>query len=326
MAGTARKKMRRMSDEVLAPAGNQPWLVAVWPGMGQVALTAGYYLMAKLRMHEADPLSGEGLFDAEYVQVHEGIVRTAHLPENRVFLWKDPADRHDIVVLIGEAQPPAGKLAFCSHLLDYAERLGVKEVFTFAAVASDMHPHKSSRVLGVATHPEEREKIRRSGVEVMPDGRIAGLNGILLGAVSQRGMRGIGLLGEMPAFAAQVPYPNASAAVLSVFTQMAGISLDLGELEEYGRSMENQLSEVLEKLKEAIGQASEEEESSGEGGPPVEEPPETAVTPEDRVKIERLFDDAQRERAKTFELKRELDRLGLFKIYEDRFLDLFKRR
>ena len=25
-----------------------PWLVAVWPGMGHVAMSAGYYLMAKL--------------------------------------------------------------------------------------------------------------------------------------------------------------------------------------------------------------------------------------------------------------------------------------
>ena len=30
---------------------HDPWLVAVWPGMGQVAISAGYYLMAKLGMH-----------------------------------------------------------------------------------------------------------------------------------------------------------------------------------------------------------------------------------------------------------------------------------
>ncbi|MFZ9936390.1 MAG: hypothetical protein ACO3JG_04960 [Luteolibacter sp.] len=30
---------------------HDPWLVAAWPGMGGVAITAGYYLMAKLGMH-----------------------------------------------------------------------------------------------------------------------------------------------------------------------------------------------------------------------------------------------------------------------------------
>jgi hypothetical protein len=28
-----------------------PWFIAVWPGMGNVALDAGFYLLAKLEMH-----------------------------------------------------------------------------------------------------------------------------------------------------------------------------------------------------------------------------------------------------------------------------------
>jgi hypothetical protein len=41
-------KAAKMPDELKL---NQPWLVAVWPGMGHVAISAGYYLMAKLGMH-----------------------------------------------------------------------------------------------------------------------------------------------------------------------------------------------------------------------------------------------------------------------------------
>ena len=44
----------------------------------------------------------------------------------------------------------------------------------------------------------------------------------------------------------------------------------------------------------------------------------------DRQSIERLFDQSATDRSKAFELKQELDRLGVFKEYEDRFLDLFK--
>jgi hypothetical protein len=32
------------------PKLNHPWLIAVWPGMGHVALNAGVYLLAKLGM------------------------------------------------------------------------------------------------------------------------------------------------------------------------------------------------------------------------------------------------------------------------------------
>ena len=44
-----------------------------------------------------------------------------------------------------------------------------------------------------------------------------------------------------------------------------------------------------------------------------------------RRRIEALFAKAGQDISKAMELKRELDRLGVFKTYEDRFLDLFKK-
>ncbi|MHB8990999.1 MAG: hypothetical protein ACYC66_05105 [Chloroflexota bacterium] len=45
-----------------------------------------------------------------------------------------------------------------------------------------------------------------------------------------------------------------------------------------------------------------------------------------RVRIEQLFGEVARGRANPNELKAELDRWGVFREYEDRFLDLFRRR
>jgi len=45
------------------PKLNHPWLVAVWPGMGNVAITAGYYLLAKLGMHVIAEYEAADLFD-----------------------------------------------------------------------------------------------------------------------------------------------------------------------------------------------------------------------------------------------------------------------
>ncbi len=53
--------------------------------------------------------------------------------------------------------------------------------------------------------------------------------------------------------------------------------------------------------------------------------PDESVPPSSVQRIEELFGRAASDRTKAFELKRELDRLGLFKRYEDRFLDLFKQ-
>ena len=38
-------------DVPVKPTFHNPWFVAVWPGMGNVAVNAGIYLLAKLGMH-----------------------------------------------------------------------------------------------------------------------------------------------------------------------------------------------------------------------------------------------------------------------------------
>lgn len=98
-----------------------PWLVAVWPGMGHVAISAGFYLMAKLEMHLLAEFSARELFEIGYVEVEEGLIHQGRLPRSRLFAWIDPQRRRDLIIFIGEAQPPLGKYAFCRRLIDYAQ-------------------------------------------------------------------------------------------------------------------------------------------------------------------------------------------------------------
>jgi len=62
---------------------NHPWLVAVWPGMGQVALNAGIYLLAKLGMAVIAEYESHELFDVDHVEVKGGILQTGRRPRNR---------------------------------------------------------------------------------------------------------------------------------------------------------------------------------------------------------------------------------------------------
>jgi len=81
--------------------------------MGHVAMNAGYYLIAKLGMHVFSEYVPNEAFDVDYVEVKGGRIRTGHRPRSRFFVWIDPEQQHDIVVFIGEAQPPLGKYTFC---------------------------------------------------------------------------------------------------------------------------------------------------------------------------------------------------------------------
>ena len=59
---------------------NNPWLVAVWPGMGQVAIAAGYYLMMKLGAYSLAEFASQGLFDVDHVGVKNGLIQNLQLP------------------------------------------------------------------------------------------------------------------------------------------------------------------------------------------------------------------------------------------------------
>jgi uncharacterized protein len=300
---------------------NKPWLVAVWPGLGQVALSAGYYVLAKLGMHYIAEFSPLELFEMEHVEVKDGLVQLGRLPRSRFFVWKGPPEAHDIVIFLGEAQPPLGRLAFCQKLVEFAKKLDVRRVFTFAAMATSMDLDDPSRVFGAATDDEGLKELKRFDVEILTDGQIGGLNGVLLGVAANNGLRGTCLLGEMPRVVANLPFPKASHAVLSTFTKMAGIKIDLTELSEQAESVNGQLRELFARLQAEMQQRAEGGEESDV---PVIPPPEEQLAPEDKERIGTLFEQARNDRSKAYELKRELDRLDVFKEYEDRFLDLFK--
>lgn len=311
---------------------NHPWLVAVWPGMGHVALNAGVYLLAKLGMTQVAEYDTGDLFDVEQVEVKEGIIQAGRKPRNRLFVWPDPNHKHDLVVFLGEAQPPTGRYQFCRQLLAHVKEIGVERVFTFAAMATRMHPGHESRVFAAATDDETLEELKRLELTVLEDGNIAGLNGVLLGAAAEAGLRGACLLGEMPHIFAQLPFPKASLAILEAFDTLAGIDLDLTELAEQAKLVEERLGEFLAAAEEAGGGGEEEEDENGGEEAAAEEqeeqpePPQAEPrSPRRRERIEQLFEQAEKDRSKAFELKQELDRLGVFKEYEDRFLDLFKK-
>jgi proteasome assembly chaperone (PAC2) family protein len=296
-----------------------PWLLAVWPGMGGVAISAGYYLMAKLGMHLLLEFPATEFFELEQIEVKDGLILTRRLPRSRLFLWNDPKQQHDLIVFIGEAQPPVKGGAFCRTLIEQAEALGVARVFTFAAMATQMRPKHDSRVFGAAIERDTLSQFKQLDVHLLESGSVSGLNGVLLGMAAAEGLSGGCLLGEIPHVFSQIPFPKASLAVLEFFTVMAGIEIDLDELREHAATVETTLEDFLVRMEGAVEGAGTEEQAESV----VEESTPRPGSWESQ-RIEQLFEEARKDRSRAYELKQELDRMNLFSEFEDRFLDLFK--
>lgn len=301
-----------------------PWLVAAWPGMGAVARLAADHLAQRLGTTPLAEVPAEDHFHPQGIEVRQGLLRVPRPPRTVLSGFRHPGTGRDLVILTGEQQPAAAAWRYARTAIEVARGLGVERVFTFAAMATPSAPAAGQRVFVAATEPGLLAELRALGTEAVDGGEIGGMNGVFLAAAAERGIPGACLLGEIPFFAAGVPNPSAAARVLTVFGRLLGSELDVKDLAEAGRTVDQQLQAHFEALAQTA--RAQSAAAAGEEAPEAE-PAEAAanLSPRDAARIESLFQAAAKDRQKAFELKAELDRLGVFARYEDRFLDLFRR-
>jgi hypothetical protein len=92
-------------------------------------------------------------------------------------------------------------------------------------------------------------------------------------------------------------------------------------LAQHSEQTEHRLGQIVAEMRRRFEpEPDADEETTGEDWKLASQ-----LSPEDEQHIESLFEIANSDRSRAFELKSELDRLGVFEIYEDRFLDLFKK-
>ena len=300
-----------------------PCLIAAWPGMGSVAITAVDYLIKQLDAKFLCDVAPGDYFAPTGANVTKQIIKAPESPTNRFYYYQGGASDHDILFFQGSAQPiPHLEYDFAKMILRFAESFNVKTVYTTAAAPSDMHFKDAPRVFAVPNHQDMLRKMLEYKVHFMGEGTIAGLNGLLVSVAAEMGMKGVCLLGEIPFFTAQIDYPRASLQVLDVLTRLLKVKIDMVDLELFANQKEKEIEPLASLLSK---------EKDGSGIHQMEEgivPPQEEKVPKSvRLRIEKLFRQAEFDRTykSKMRLKEELDKWELFDDYLDRFLDLFKK-
>jgi len=225
-----------------------PCLVTAWPGVGNVALIAATYLKEKLEAMELGEIEASGFFNPGGVFIKDNLVEAPQFPAGKFYCWDSGGAGKDLIIFLGEAQPTHGSYEYAGIVLDAAQKLGVKRVYTIAAALTEHNP-AHPRVLGAAGSPELLDELKNYDVVLAGDFYIAGLNGLLLGVAKERGMEGICLLGETVKYAAKMANPRASQAVLGVLTRLLGVEIDMAELNEFAENAERQIKQIGDEMK-----------------------------------------------------------------------------
>jgi uncharacterized protein len=304
------------------PDLHEPLFVAAWPGLGNVALSAAGFLLHSLNFVPIGALRDADHFEDHQIRVKDGILDPTMVPHGQFYGWQNP-DGPDLLLFTSDAQPNLLAHRYCDELLEIAQRQGAKRVMAFAGLSSDETPdaQRSANVFAVAGNATIRDEICNGrAVNPLESGELCGLNAVLLARASRHELEAVGLLGEVPAAVANLPYLKASLAVLEVFADVTGIELDLAQLREQAKALDERVRRFMADARRLRKL----------GDPLMLPGPTDADDDEDREaraeitgRIENLFREAAEDRQVAYKLKAELDAHGLFRDYEDRFLDLF---
>ena len=299
---------------------NKPILLAAWPGMGNVAYGAVVYLKENLVLTKFAEICPEDIFYKTGIQIKDGIISLPDLPRGEFYYYKNSSMNQDLIIFIGESQPVMEKEhELATRIIEVAKAHHVTQIITFAATPVNITHHSVPEVWGVATDNALLGKLKEYGVKTMTAGHIGGLNGLLLGVGREAGIKGVCFLGEIPFYTAKIENPKSSLAILRIFMQYVGFDIDLSGLKQMAKYVEEEIDKVSKTTKQTLF-------GGEEAGIKVEEESENEHSPLPhgiREKIEYMFEAARKDISKAGELKKELDKWGLFQEYEDRFLDLF---
>jgi proteasome assembly chaperone (PAC2) family protein len=297
-----------------------PILLAGWPGMGNVGIGAVDFLRRELGAEEFGEIDMSEHFTPDAIVVEKGIANLPEVPANGFNMTRDP----DLLFFLSEAQVsgPAA-LTLTNLIVDVAESYEVPRIYTCAAFAVPMSYTEETRVLGVATNEGLLQTLIPHGAEVLGQGIISGLNGLLLGVAGARGIEAACLLATIPQYSISLPNPRGSRALVETLGTVLGVEVDLSGFDGPIAQMDEVMAQIEERMRNAFSSQSE-----GEGGelpPDMSEPVDQDEVPGYVMRrIDQLFREVAGDRSQAQVLKDELDKWGLYELYEDRFLDLFR--
>jgi hypothetical protein len=299
---------------------SSPVMLAAWTGAGNVAIQAIDYIRQRIDAQAFGHLDLSRFIVPESVLVQSGTVRFPEAPRSIFHHHYDP----DLVVFESNAHVGAeADIESIRAILSVAHDFKAKRIYTAAGLPQPISHTEETRVFYACSKPELAPELERAGLSAMPDGTIAGPNGLLVGFAGKRDIEAVCLLAGIPAYAADLPCPRAALAIVQTLGRLGVIEVEAGELEQEAMVADEAFAQIEDRIRDFFSAESGTEE-------PLPPPHEKPLVEGDDIptyvmdRIERLFEEVKSDRSKAPELKRVLDRWNLYELYENRFLDLFE--
>ncbi|KMQ49922.1 Uncharacterized protein (ATP-grasp superfamily) [Chitinispirillum alkaliphilum] len=304
---------------------SSPVLIAAWPGFGNVGLVSAEYIRRKTEAKPLGTIDTKQFYTPQSAVVKGGKIKPARIPSSAFHYTLSP----DLLIYESSVNlGPREEIFILQTLIDIAKKHGVKQIITIAAIPAPMSNFQPPELLFAANNDRLFGQFKEMGVKPLIEGEIPGPSGILPSMADSAGIEAACLMVTMPAYAGGTIYPKAAVSVIELISEMIDFPFDMSEVKNLTEKLDVQFRAIEEKFKAKLFDTSAEENIEGFGEyedrtPEPAKREEDEIAPEIKGRIESLFNLVKVDRSKATELKAELDKFGLFKKYEDRFLDLF---
>src|SRR3954454_19600860 len=216
-----------------------------WNDGGQGASLGAGYLAKQWgasRFAEIDP---ESFYDFQatrpHVSLEEGMKRRLEWPDNGFFHSEIPGTDRDAVILLG-TEPNLRWRSFSELVLGLAKDLEVERVVTFGSLLADV-PH-TRPAPGTAAATDE-QLVEELGLEPSRYEGPTGIVGILLDAARNAGIPSLSLWAAVPHYVSLAPSPRAALALVSRFSELMSLDVDIDDLETAADEYSEQVSEAV---------------------------------------------------------------------------------
>jgi uncharacterized protein len=243
-----------------SPDLSNPLIICGLPGSALVGKLAVDHLVQELPCEHLAEVYLDGMAPQVFIE-SDGTVSPLN---NDLFFWKSRVkDVPDLVLYTADAQPATQEAEYVlsEAVIDYlSKKFKSGQMITLGAFVTGAFS-KDPKVYAAATEESLIKGISSKGYEIMTEGSITGMNGILLGIAKLKGMKGYALLGETSGFALD---PKASTALLVALENLIGVKVDLKDLNERAKEAQSVLQSVEALRRQQAGESRDQSEETSE--------------------------------------------------------------
>lgn len=253
-----------------------PVMIAAFGGWNDAAAAASgavVYIGEQFGARRVASLDPEEFYDFQatrpLVNLSSPEASSIMWPEVELLVARPPDGPHDLLLVAG-AEPSMRWQTFTRTLLDAATSIGVKRVVLLGSLLADVVHSHPVRLTGMASDPSF---IGGLGFRDPSYAGPTGIVGVLHHYASERGLETVSIWAPVSHYAAGLTNSKGSLALVRALDSVAGVGVDVGELEEAAAAFEGQvaraveaeprLRQLVEQLEDAAGRAEEEPTDDG---------------------------------------------------------------